>query len=501
MPLRVVLLFALALGIPAVAHADEPLTERFSFRRASDFFATGATLATDTDGNGEVDTLLPQASVEVRDGDLAQGATLQQALLYWGGTIDENANCGGGSPTLDDEVLVTVPGGAAVMVTADVCYGAGGDNQSRDVQSCRADISALVQPGGMVGVWTVGDFAARISDGDTDNASFALVLVYGAPELPPRQLTIYDGLRTMRYDSITFTLDQLEVDDPPAGDLTWYVMEGDIGGSDNETVTVRGVPGGRSVVLSDAVNPAQGPMNRTINTTFPPQEGVVGVDIDTFDIEGALVAGDDAVEVTYTADSDKWWIAFNIVGVRLFNSEFGDSAMTWSLTDDPDGDGAPTEGDEVTYALDLVNTGEGNAVVSVSALLPPQAASWSVRATGGGLDASTAGQLLVQGIPVVAGQAARVEFAVRLGAASAGTVIPMQASFDVQGGGGGILTAPDLVVGARGSGTLGDDDDGRDGPGWSQGCGCATAHASPAPSVLVLPLLLLGRRRRPRPPN
>lgn len=497
------LLALLILLAPASALADEPLVERFSFRRASDFFATGATLAEDSDGDGAVDVLLSSASVAVEPGDLAQGAFLQQALVYWGGTIAENANCAGGDSSVDSSVELTVPQGQPTQVAADACYCSGADNQSRDVQACRADVSGLVtQAGGqLVGPWTLGGFQARIDDGDTDNASWALVLIYGAPELPPRQLTVYDGLLTMRYDEVSFVLPDLEVDDPPSADLTWYVMEGDVGGSDDEAVSVRGLPGGVERTLSDDVNPAQGPMNRTINTTSPPQEGVVGVDIDGFDVSDALAAGDTSVEVTYAADADKWWLVFNIVGVRLFYSDFGDSSLTWVLSDDVDGDG-PSPGDEVRYTVELVNTGEGNALVDLTAALPPATESWGVLDAAGGTDTSTAATLQVDGVAVDAGGSARVEFVLRIADVPPGTTLDVEAAYSVDGGGSGVLPAPTLTVGEdAGTDGPGDDDDGRrSAGGWSQGCGCVAGGTGAGPSGLVglMALGLLGSARRRR---
>jgi len=501
--LRLLLLAAVAL--PASAWADEPLVERFSFRRASDFFATGATLAEDTDGDGAVDVLLGSASVGVESGDLAQGAFLQQALVYWGGTIAENANCGGPDSSIDETVEITVPQGAPTTVTADACFCSGADNQSRDVQACRADVSALVTEAGgqLVGPWTLGGFQAQIADGDTDSASWSLVLIYGAPELPPRQLTVYDGLLTMRYDEVSFVLPDLDVDDPPAADLTWYVMEGDVGGSDGEAVSVRGLPGGVERVLSDDVNPAQGPMNRTINTTSPPQEGVVGVDIDGFDVSNALAAGDTSVEVTYSADADKWWLVFNIVGVRLFYSEFGDSSLTWVLSDDVGADGEASPGDEVRYVIELVNTGEGNALVDLDASLPGAAESWGVLDAAGGSDLSTAAALRVEDVAVAAGGSAQVEFVLRIADVPPGTSLDVQAAYSVDGGGSGVLVAPPLTVGED-TGPAGDDDDDGSGSrgsgGWVQGCGCGAAGRSGAAGgfagLMALGLLVGSARRR-----
>ncbi len=298
-------LLALLLLLPATASA-ESLTELVSFSRNADFFATGATLATDDDGDSNVDRLLPSATVQVQASDLAAGAVIQQALLYWGGSVHDMDDCSpSAASTIDAQVSVLPPQAPfTALVTADACFCDAAGAASYDIQACRKDITGLVQNSGtaLVGPWTVGDFAAYIDNGSTHNASFAIVLFYTAPGLPQRRLTLYDGLQRMSEDTGTFTLTGLEVDDPPGGDLTWYVLEGDIGGSEDEQVSVEGWPGGGPLVLSDAVNPPDNPMNRTINTTVPAQEGVIGVDIDTFDITPALAACDSSLDVTWVAD-------------------------------------------------------------------------------------------------------------------------------------------------------------------------------------------------------
>jgi hypothetical protein len=409
--MRLLVLFAIVSTlVPAAAVADEPLQARFTMARNSDFFLTGATLATDSasDGDSQVDALLASSTVEVTAADIATGAVLQQALVYWSGTVEDYSDCDPSqASTIDDDAVLTAPGGAQQGIAADACYCAGGENPFYDIQACRADVTGLVS-GALVGSWTLGGFDARIDNGSTDNASWALLLVYGSPDLPPRRITIYDGVQTMVSQTSTLTLDGLAIDDPPAGDLTWYVLEGDIGGSDDERVSVQGLPGGTSMPLIDAYNPFDNPMNRTINTTTPVQEGVIGVDIDTFDISDALAVGDTEVDVTYTADGDKWWIVVNVVGVNIFSASLLDSTKTGYLFADADGDGELSPGDTVRYNIDLINTGSGDATVDLVDTIPIEADSWTLLDHGGGTDSSTFGELRIDGIPVDAGDTARV---------------------------------------------------------------------------------------------
>lgn len=520
--IRVALL--LLLAPPAFA---EPLTEAVSFSRNADFFATGATLAVDTDNDSNVETLRPEAMVQINEADLAPDAVVQQALLYWGGSIHDYGDCDPSLvSTIDPDVEVIVPGGAPVLVTADVCHCDAAGAMSYDVQACRADVTNLVLGGGaeLTGNWTVGGFQAWLDDVSTHNASFALVIFYTAPDLPQRRLTLYDGLQRMSQNSTTLELDGIEVNDPPSGDLTWYVLEGDIGGSTGEGVTAQGRPGGTLQWLSDAVNPPGNPMNRTINTTQPPQEGVIGVDVDTFDLTAAVAAGDTSLDVTYTADSDKWWIVFNVVGINIFYSAFGDdSQLRWSLLEDRDGNGEPSPGDTLRYTVELVNGGTGNASVDVVFPLPPEAAAGAVVNAGGGTNGSSGLTLRILSVPVDAGSDAVIELDVELADVPDGTVMEASADYSVQPeAGAGVLTADAVTIRRDGDGDgafdqddncpdLPNDQQDSDGDGVGdacgdgddddsagvadeaprQGCGCGAGGSA------ALPLLwLLGVRRR-----
>lgn len=511
------LLLSLLLAGPAFA---DGLDESVSFSRNADFYATGATLGADTDGDEKVDLLYPSATVQVNAGDLAPGAVVQQALLYWAGSIPDMDDCGGPS-TMDDEVDLTTPGApSAVRITADACACDAAGAMAYDIQACKADVSQLVQEDGtaLAGNWTVAGFDALVDNGSTHNASFAIVLFYSAPNLPSRRLTLYDGLQRMDNDSGTFSLTGLEIDDPPAGELTWYALEGDISGSSDEEVSVAGFPGGGPLVLSDPWNPANNPMNRTINTTTPPQEGVIGVDVDAFDISEALAPGDSRLDVTWTADMDKWWMVFQVVGVNVFHAALAsNSSLRWSLLRDENLDGAVGPGDTLRYIAELTNGGDGNAVVDVELPLPPEAMAGSVIGTAGGVDTSSAVVLSVDGVAVPAGDTVIVEFDVIVAQVPDGSEMVAEAEYTlVPEGSLGRLTADPVIIHVDTDGdgiwdagdpcpeVAGDCDGSADGgdldgdsgraPPRQTGCGCSSGGA-PGWGLLLLPLLALVRRR------
>jgi uncharacterized repeat protein (TIGR01451 family) len=430
----------------------QPLDSRQAWEGTIDYFATGAPLAIDTADSGtDVDQINQPESVEVTTTDVPSAAFVVAAYLYWAGTIPDQTDCATAPSETDDQVDLTDPSGATTTITADVCYCAAGAG-SYDIQGCRADITTIAETAGMIGTWTVDGFAALIRNSSTDNASFAIVLVYEEPTtLPPRRIGLYDGLEEFSENSRTLTLGGLDADTPAHGELTWYVLDGDEGGTGLEQVQVMG-EAGASTILGDAYNPLTNPMNRTINTTVPVQTGIVGVDIDQLDISGGLTPGDTSVDMTYTAGTDKYWVVFNIVGINVYRAVIQQrfSNKTWALQLDADSNGAPTPGDTIRYTIHLDNVGTAPGFVTVTDDIPSQASSWAMVDAAGGTDISTATTLIVQDIPVAAGGTADVRFDVVLASGTLAETMNNQALFDAgPDGNAGALTAPPVYIGVE----------------------------------------------------
>jgi uncharacterized repeat protein (TIGR01451 family) len=450
---------ALALVVgPTWARADEPVVLRQAWSGHVGFFATGAPLAVDGPDadTTSADMLAQPANVDVGPPDVPAIGQARAAYLYWGGSIDES-NCTDPGD-IDDTVDFTPPGGVVTAVVADACFCSDAAAGSYDVQACRAEVTTLV--GTLAGTYTVDGFAALVANGSTHNASFSIVLVYDDPVLPPRRVALYDGLLTMSIDidaEEVITLDGLDVDDPPSGDLTWYVLEGDVGGGAGESVEVTGIPGGATLVLADAWNPPDNPMNHTITTTTPPQTDLIGVDVDRFTIDGALASTDTAVEVRYTAGMDKWWLVYDVVGVNVFEPVLSDSSSKdWVLHDDADADGVPSPGDTIRYTIHLHNTGNTDGVVALTDPIPPQAASWTLVDAGGGTDASAGDTLAVVDLLLPVGAMTDVVFDLVLDDVADGTAVSNVAEYAAEPGPiGGFLVAPLVVVSIAGAGSSG----------------------------------------------
>jgi uncharacterized repeat protein (TIGR01451 family) len=438
------------------ARADEPLALRNSWAGNLDFFSTGAPLATDSNNDGKVDKSAQPGKVTVGAPDLTPGAVLDTAYLYWGATRPATQCAADG---LDKEVSFTPPGEPAGMVQAEACHCS--SSPGYDMQLCRADVTALL--GVMTGEYAVEGLDALIMNGDTNNASFAVVLVYRAPALPQRRVGLYDGLLGLSGSgtpTTTVTLGDIKISNPPQGDLTWYALEGDSAVNQNEFVQVKALPGNGVAKLGDASNPADNPFNRTINTTKPAQMGVTGVDVDRFSLAGILKAGDNTLDVTYSAGLDKYWIAFNVIGVDVFEPLFAaNSSKGWKLTKDLGGDGEPSPGDTVTYTIHLENTGTAPGSVTLTDEIPAGVASWQLIDDGGGADKSVGDTLIVEGLALMPKQAVDVVLEVVIAEVADLTGILNKALLD--GDGGPVeLVAPELLVRRDGDAdTVFDNDD------------------------------------------
>lgn len=438
----------LSVVLPDSARADEPLALRRSWAGNLDFFSTGAPLATDSNNDGKVDLPAQPGKVTVSALEVPPGAELDAAYLYWGAT---QVASGCDQAKLDQEVSFTPPGGVATAVVAEVCHCSA--SPGYDMQLCRAEVTGQVDA--LAGEYAVEGLNALIKNDDTNNASFAIVLVYQQDALPQRRIDLYDGLlglSGMGTPTTTVILGGVKITDPPQGDLTWYALEGDSAVNQNEFVEVKALPGGGVAKLGDAVNPPNNPFNRTINTTNPAQAGVTGVDVDRFSLAGILEAGDDTLEVTYSAGLDKYWIAFNVIGVDVFEPLFSaSSSKTWTLGEDVAGDGQPSPGDTVIYTIHLENTGTAAGSVTLSDEIPAGAASWKLVEDGGGVDKSVGDTLVLEGLDLLPKQAIDVVLEIVL--ADLPDLTPILNTAELAGDGGPVeLVAPEVLLRRDGDG-------------------------------------------------
>lgn len=389
-PLRIAALVVAGTLASAHAHAvcngpgDPDCVDRLiSYTGTVDFFASGASFASNTDPNDDRPNAVVQvANVVIPQRRIPPRAELLAAYLYFGGSLFTNDMDGIDSP--DTTVELKVPGAADFMpVTGDQVYNAGQIPGFSEVTlySVRAEITNLMRgvAGPLHGTYEVRGFDADIFDGNLKhtvaNASFSIVLIFQEPRLSPRTIVLFDGMQEVLGSTVTLDLSGFTVSPVPSGHLTFYAQEGDCNpgpmSCDNgnnlsgaERIRVIGEDPTRSLTLNGAINPQNDIFNRTINTVDPPLKNVPGTDIDTFDITPALRAGDERVTVEITApfptgghSGELIGLAYVIVGIDVFAPELRVDSRIEIRTDRGDKEAAFYPGDPLRVAYVVSNTG------------------------------------------------------------------------------------------------------------------------------------------------
>ncbi len=292
--------FGFETGLPSDTH---------SWSGGVGFCIIGVPLAVSTDADTNVDTLENPAAFTVSATDIPANGVLVQALLYWGGTQAE------GSPA-DTDIVLQFPDGLASAISADSSsFDAAG--AADDIWVCRSDITwdILSHTTELTGSYLISGYSGLIQNGAMDNASAALVIIYKVTGALPKHIGLDDTLWPLVSSSRVVSLTGFVGADVPASKMAYYVLEGDVGGTGTEQVSVKGNPLGSAVILTDAINPVSNPMNCTINVTTPALTSTYGVDVDSYDVSGALSADDTSLDVSYSAGTDKWWHVLTIVEV------------------------------------------------------------------------------------------------------------------------------------------------------------------------------------------
>ena len=221
-------------------HADQAISVRDGWTGALDYVLTGVELATDTGGSSGVDSLALPAVFDVTIAQLPAAASVTAAYLYWGGSQADSACAGSG----DDTVLFGVPGIAAESVTADVCYCSDSASPGYDIWICSADVTPLYERSGAthIGSHSVDGYSGLIANSATDCAAAALFLVGSGGGLPGTTVALHDGIATQLSGTQNYSFSGFNAS-AATGSLSFFALEGDVGGSEGESVSVNGAPG------------------------------------------------------------------------------------------------------------------------------------------------------------------------------------------------------------------------------------------------------------------
>ncbi|MBR9845497.1 MAG: gliding motility-associated C-terminal domain-containing protein, partial [Algicola sp.] len=295
----VILVFILAFSLSSLAQ-DIELFQQFNGRY--DYTAIGNTLNATENGNFSPCEILTTSSADL---SLTTNQIIVAAYLYWAGS---------GTGDFDIELN-------GIPITPDRTFNTIYNN--RAYFSAFTDITEIIQDQGNTN-YTISEFdlteiiAPYCSNLSGSNfGGWAITIIYEDSSLPLNQLNIYDGLQRVP-DSITITLDNLNVLDNEDAKIGFIAWEGDAGLAVNEQLTINGNLIG---------NPPLNPFNNAFNGTnsFTGATDLYNMDIDVYNIQDNIAIGDNSAIIELTSGQDLVFIN-NIITV--LNSQLPDATIT-----------------------------------------------------------------------------------------------------------------------------------------------------------------------------
>ncbi len=395
MAVRALVAAALALlAMPAAAQADRPFSGRFSANTQGDITIAANSIescldalpvcanvrnavggAVSRNNNNDqtvtwVDTDGDPATFDSSSADLTlpTGASVLFAGLYYGGRL--NAGTGGSpapSPGARNTVLFKAPGDSDYRsLTASQV-----DDASTQYQGF-VDVTGIVGAAGP-GTYTTANVQVGTGRSDSGSGGWALVVAYGDPAAPSRNLSVFDGMQSVGSSStvlIPLSGFQTPLSGPVASTVGLVAYEGDLG-TPGDGAQIQGRPPAYVSPLSNAVNLANNVFNSTISNAgafvtsrTPSFQNNLGYDADLFRTTNVLGNGQTSTQVRLSTSGDAYQpgvvtLATDLYAPRITATKTVDAA-TASL------------GDTLTYTVAVQNTGQDGATgTTFTDALPP----------------------------------------------------------------------------------------------------------------------------------
>ncbi|QAY69456.1 DUF11 domain-containing protein [Xylanimonas protaetiae] len=304
--------------------------------------------------------------------DLPAGSTVLWAGLYWGARMQPGTGGQGSAGLAFNQMSFRAPGDAAYR-TVPASNAArdqfGPNGSSYNAYQRFADVTAIVQAAGNGDYWGADVAAAT---GQDRYAGWALTVVYTAPGLPLRNLSVFDGFDVIeagRPQTITVSGFQA----PQAGtvdtQLTMVAYEGDLSQTGdftrlNNTQLATAVSPGSN--FFDSINSRNA---ASVTTRNPADRNMLGFDIKNLGASGAIPNGATSAQFTFSSNGDVYYPGVVGMAINLYAPDFTASSKT---VVDLAGNNPAQPGDTLQYTLNYANTGQDPAVGVVSQdVLPP----------------------------------------------------------------------------------------------------------------------------------
>ncbi|WP_296683108.1 PKD domain-containing protein [Flavobacterium sp.] len=159
------------------------------------------------------------------------------------------------------------------------------------------DVTGLVQSTGN-GIYQVSNFNLNpinnlYCSSQVFYSGWNIIVIYSNPNLPNKQLNIYDGFQFVGNPVLTsynFTISNLNITNTNNAKLTYIMYNGSPNLYWNESVQINGN------TLSNAQNPANNPFNGT--NSFTGSNSSWNMDVDTYIIDNFIAVGNTSLQIT-----------------------------------------------------------------------------------------------------------------------------------------------------------------------------------------------------------
>src|SRR5918997_1425016 len=392
-----VVLALLAVGVqrdePAAAAPTVPFTAKFTTNangaittignnlltcRTADSGCTNAQNGGSADKNGFVMVNLhadgvagPTNSSSSRLA-LPEGSTVLWAGLYWGARLQAGTGGRGATSAGINTMSLRAPGDAgyrpvSASTAADDQFGP--NSQSFNAYQRFADITGIVQAAGNGDYWGANVTAAT---GQDRYAGWAMTVVYSAPGLPLRNLTVFDGFNVVERGApqtvrVSGFLAPQSV--PVDAQLTMLSYEGDLAQTGDFTRL-------NSTQLATSLSPGSNFFNSTndvsgasVGTRTPAHRNMLGFDIKNIGASGAIPNSATSATFTFSSNGDVYYPGVVGLAINLYAPDFTTSSKS---VVNLNGNNPARPGDTLQYSVQYSNTGQDGAVNAISEdVLPP----------------------------------------------------------------------------------------------------------------------------------
>jgi uncharacterized repeat protein (TIGR01451 family) len=288
---------------------------------------------------------------------LPSGAQVLFAGLYWGGDWS-TGDTAAPNASARDTVKLKLPGSSSyTTLTADTL-----DDSTLNVGRYQAfkNVTTLVQalPSGGNGTYAVANVQAGM--GTDHYAGWTLVVAYRDTTQPARNLTVFDGLKTIRPSDAPTDIPVSGFLTPPAGqvktEIGFVTWEGDHG-LVGDTASLNGH------VLSDAQHPASNFFDSRISRDGvlytdrnPAYANALGIDSSYTDADGDVPNSATSATIRVTTSGDQY-----LPGVITFATEIYAPKIDQTKTVVDANGGSVEQGDTLTYTIAGTNNGQDGA--------------------------------------------------------------------------------------------------------------------------------------------